>query len=366
MLLVHKNNESRSNTARVLLPRPNLIIGGLASLAILGASSLAFADPVATSGQDWIVGAFLAPPSGPGWGRLEALNAASDTARNVQFAKPHTPQGNSFYVAYDAQEHAVYVPTVAGRTDILDSRTFAAKGHFASVKGGRVAAISPDHKVLLIISGKETAAYSIPNYTRLYESPVGGNAVAFKPDSSRAFVGGNSSDKLTEIDVSTGKVERSFPVAHTGDMIWADGKLFSADMQNGVMSVLDPATGSITQIKTPEVDPHFSYKRIPAASAGFMQIAADPAQHKVYAAGFSGHILEFSTADHASYVGEIAVRANPHADVDKLSGLSIIGDGKDAAVTVENLKTTVVVRLSDGHIEKRFAGVASNRWVKLG
>ena len=59
----------------------------------------------------------------------------------------------------------------------------------------------------------------------------------------------------------------------------------------------------------------------------------------------------------------MAVRTNPH--VDKLSGLAVIDHGRDALVTVENLKTTVVVRLSDGAIQRTLTGIASNRWVRL-
>jgi hypothetical protein len=362
----YKQDKSRTGTVFNRFFSPTTLVGGIFSLSLFCGITPAFAVPVTTSDQPWVAGAFLSPPSGAATGRLDAWRVGTDTTQNVQFAKPKTLAGNSFFVAYDVERHVIYVPTLAGRTDILDSHTFASKGDFTSIQGGHVAAVSPDHKVLLILSGKETAAYSIPKHSQLFVLPVGGNAITFNPDGNHAYIGGNANANLTEIDVSSGKVGRTLPVAHTGDMVWADGKLFSANMKSGIMSVLDPVSGSVTRIKTPEVDPNFSYMAIPKAAAGFMQLAVDQKHHKVYAAGFSGNILMFSSGDQPSYLGEIAVRENPHANVNKLSGLSIISDGKEALVTVENLKATVVVRLSDGSIVRKLPGIASNRWVTLG
>ena len=339
------------------------LVAGLLCIGMLSGIAPAFATPSAMRHHLWVAGAFLAPPAGPGSGRLVAWRSGTALTKAVRFAPPKTLQGNSFFVAYDALRHSIYVPTLAGRTYIVGSRTFTPEGSFASIKGARVAAVSPDHRELLVLSPRQTAAYSIAGHERLYVLPFGGNAIAFDAGTNRAFIGGNPNNRITEIDVASGKTLRQLPVGHSGDMIWANGKLFSADMKTGVMTVFDPATNRITRIRTPEVDAHFTYQHIPQATAGFMQLAADPAHHRVYATGFSGHILVFSSRTRPRYLKEVAVRANPH--VDKLSGLAVIDHGRDALVTVENLKTTVVVRLSDGAIQRTLTGIASNRWVRL-
>ena len=339
------------------------LVAGLLCIGMVTRIAPAFATPSAMRHHPWVAGAFLAPPTGPGSGRLEAWHSGTTLTKTVQFAAPKTLQGNSFFVTYDALRHSIYIPTLAGRTYIVGSRTFMPVGSFASIKDARVAAVSPDHRELLVLSPRQTAAYSIARHDRLYVLPFGGNAIAFDPRTNRAFIGSNPGNRITEIDVASGKTLRTLPVGHSGDMIWANGKLFSADMKTGVMTVFDPAANRITRIRTPEVDPHFTYKSIPQATAGFMQLAADPAHHRVYAAGFSGHILAFSSHTRPRYLGEVAVRANPH--VDKLSGLAVVDHGRDAIVTVENLKTAVVVRLSDGAIRQTLPGIASNRWVRL-
>ncbi len=104
--------------------------------------------------------------------------------------------------------------------------------------------------------------------------PVGGNAIAFEPGTNLAFIGGNASAQLTGIDVSSGKLVRTLPVTHSADLLWTNGKLFSADMKTGIKSVPDPASDTATRIKAPEVYSRFNYMLLPQACAGLMQLAA--------------------------------------------------------------------------------------------
>lgn len=53
---------------------------------------------------------------------------------------------------------------------------------------------------------------------------------------------------------------------------------------------------------------------------------------------------------------EVAVYANPHANVNTLNRLSVLDHGKSALVTVENLKAAAIVRLSDGRRTEAFRG----------
>lgn len=169
--------------------------------------------------------------------------------------------------------------------------------------------------------------------------------------------------RVTEIALPTGKIVGTKAIAHSGDLLIAKGKLFSADMKSGVLSVLDLASGRITRIQTSETDPNFSYRTIPAAKAGFMQLAASPTGRIIYAAGFSGHILKFSTTSD-KYLGEVAIAASEHGP-NKLSGLAIIDHGREALVTIENRHEAAVVNLENGVIIRMFPGITSNRWIAI-
>jgi len=127
------------------------------------------------------------------------------------------------------------------------------------------------------------------------------------------------------------------------------------------MTAFNPATNVIFSMPTTEVDPHFAYAKIPAATAGFMQLAVSPDQNSVYAAGFSGHILRFSTSD-PHYLGEVKV-AGGKTGFDKLSGLTVLPHGAEAITTIENRHESVVVDLRNGRVLQRLPGIASNRWV---
>lgn len=312
----------------------------------------------------WEIGAYSSPPKGPGPGELVAWKMDTRQTCMIAFGVPHTLSGNSFYIAYDKATQRVYVPTLKGDTQVLNARTFASLGHFSSPSDARVARVSPHHKMLIVMSARKTVAYALPRHTELYKLDHDGNAVVFSPNGRHAYIGGNMNKNLIEISTRTGKVERTFPISNTGDLAYADGKVFSVDMKSGVMSVLYPRTGKILHIQTPEIDPNFSYRHIPQATAGFMQISVDPARHRLYVAGFSGHILKFSTANPA-YLGEVRVSAAPKGEPNKLSGLAILKGGREALTTVENLKTAVVVQLSDGKIIQRMPGIASNRWISI-
>ncbi|VAW20938.1 hypothetical protein MNBD_ALPHA12-1638 [hydrothermal vent metagenome] len=350
------------------LHRPLISVKKVLLSAVLAATlSLGMAPAAlvyAAENTPAVVGAFPAPPRGNGAGKLVKWSLDSNKPLIGQFGAPKTPSGNSFYIAYDNSTNRLYVPTVAGITYILDAKTLAPLSSFATIAGGRVARVSPDGKSLLVLSGMELAIYSLANNKQLFTAPVGGNALAISNDARFVYVGGNMSKNVTEVSLESAKITRTFPIFGSGDLVMANSKLFSANIKTGVMSVLDPATSKIVNITTDEVDPAFSYRKIGAASAGFMQIDASPDQKYVYAVGFSGNILKFATSD-ASYVGKISIKAAPTGP-NKLSGFTLVNNGTQAVVTIENRKETALVRMSDGKILKFLAGTASNRWVSLG
>ncbi len=327
--------------------------------AKLALTAVAFTMTTAGAAAASVIGAFPAPPMGKGPGKI-ALWPIDGRPQVADFGSAGTPSGNSFYIAYDSLNRRVLVPTVAGTTYIINARTGQTESHFATIPGGRVAAISPDHHWLLVLSGKQLAEYALSSHKRRFLLPVGGNALVFDPRGHDVFVGGNMDKSLTEVHLPSGKIVQRFPVHRSGDLAWAHSQIFSADIKTGVMSILNPRTGRIIHIKTGEMDPNFNYAKIPAARAGFMQLAVSPHANYVYAAGFSGHILRFSSRRDA-YLGQVAVSAGPGAN--KLSGLAVLPGGRRGLVTVENRMEAVIVQLDSGKIWKTLPGVASNRWL---
>lgn len=333
----------------------------LASLVGAAAGPSVFA---ATDENVPAIGAAPTPPMGPGPGVLSAVQPGSGVVVSSRFGEPHTPTGNSFYPGFDARSRQVFVPTVGGEAYILSARTLAPEGQFRVIHGARVAKVTPDGKMVLILSERRLAAYSTgPGHQRLFVRRVGGNAIALNPAGTEAFIGGNMQRSLAEVQLPSGRVEQRFEVGPAGDLVWAHGQVFAADMKTGVVSALNPAKGKIVFIHTPERDPNFSYHHIPQASAGLMQMAVSPDGDTVYAAGFSGHILKISARDDR-YLGAIPVGSG-EGGIAKLSGLAITDGGRDALVTVENRKDTLKVRLSDGQVLLQMPQVASNRWVNL-
>ncbi|GHE03873.1 hypothetical protein GCM10008024_28810 [Allgaiera indica] len=328
--------------------------------ATLFAVTLAIAPAAYASSNTTVLGATANQPKGPGHGQVLFIDPATRTASSASFAKAGTLAGNSFYAGYDAATKTIFVPSPVGRVTVLNEKTGHRVGTFSTIKGARVADVLGQKKLLMVLSGKSLAAYSLPGHTPLFTIPVGGNALATNRSETKLFVGGNMDRKITIVDIPSGRIAGTYPVAGSGDLLMARGNLFSADIKTGVMSVVNTATGKVTRIKTPEVDPHFSYAAIPHATAGFMQLAKSPDQQVVYSAGFSGHILKFS-AEHPKYLGEIPVRAGE--GMSKLSGLAIVQGGKDALVTVENRHEAALVDLKNGKILHVFKGDSSNRWV---
>ncbi|MHB8191520.1 MAG: PQQ-binding-like beta-propeller repeat protein [Ferrimicrobium sp.] len=338
-----------------------------ASLIVLSSFSpvAALAQTPSVAPATAVVGAFPAPPTGSGPGTLASLSLPSATTQVGHYGTANTSSGNSFYVGYSRATHSIYTPAFAGITYISNSSSLQITGSFPSIPGGRIARVASNRNVLLVLAGNALAAYALHTHKQLFMDTVGGNALVTSPHGRVAFVGGNMDSVITAIDLRTGKILRTYNVGQVGDMVWANGQIFAADIQTGVMTALNPQTGAIVTIPTPEVDPNFSYSNIPAATAGFMQLAVGAHHTTVYAAGFSGHILRFSTT-RDRYLGEVSVNANPNSTGgNKLSALAILPERNRALVTVENLGESVIVNLSTGSIMNTFHAFASNRWLVI-
>lgn len=306
------------------------------------------------------IGAYPAPATGTGPSKLIVFPLkGKDRPYTITFGQAGTPSGNSVYPA--ESKDLAYVPSESGYTDVINIETRNRLAQFKTIEGGRVAALSKKNDLLVVLADQRLGAYSATDGKKRYDLDYGGNAIAFNNDESRFYVGGNTHTTIAEINSYTGKITKIIPIGHSGDLAWANNLLFSTNMKTGVMTAYNPFTAKSVSIDTPEADPNFSYDSIAEARAGFMQIAVSPDQQYVYAAGFSGHILRFST-DKPAYLGEIAVTANK-STANKLSGLAILANGKQAISSVENLHQSVIVDLSDGRIIKQIPNVATNRWV---
>jgi hypothetical protein len=116
---------------------------------------------------------------------------------------------------------------------------------------------------VLVEPGSELAAYHArPPYQRVFLDRAGGSALVVSPDGGDAFVGGNADRVITEVALPNGAVVRTFPVRRSGDMVWARGQVFSADIASGIMSTLNPRTGRVVRI------PPRSIPASPTATSG--------------------------------------------------------------------------------------------------
>ncbi len=331
------------------------------SMIAVAAAFCAIAPAAHAGTGPLVLGTAANPPMGPGPGRLFLVNPTA--IRTLSFAKAGTLAGNSFFAGYDPTTHTIYVPSPVGRVTMVNAETGRRIGTFPAMAGARVARVLLHRNLVVVLSAKKLAAYALrAPHAPVFTLGFGGNALAVNRAESKLYVGGNMNRRIRIVAIPSGHVAGTYPVAGSGDLLSAGGKLFSADMKTGIMSVIDLTTGTVTRIRTPEVDPHFSYHAIPRANAGFMQLAKSPDGHKVYAAGFSGHIVEFSSR-HPKFLGEIAVR--PAKGPNKLSGVAIVDHGLEALVTIENRHETVLVSLRNARIVHTFKGVASNRWIAV-
>jgi len=294
-------------------------------------------------------------------GRVDYWVMGKDLAVHIPYGDS-AAAGAAFRVAWDPGRSVFYAPTPAGSTYVVDPVAGNATGSFATIPGGRVAAFDLDNDLILVLSADSLAAYHAASHERLFTDAVGGNALAIDRGNDRVFVGGNMDSVVTQVDLSAGNVARTFAVARSGDLVLANGRLFSADMKTGVVSSFDPDSGQITRTTTDEVDPNFRYDAIAQATAGFMQLAAGPAGDTVYAAGFSGRIMAFDAATGARTRTIELKGADQGERPLKLSGLVILPNGQ-AFTTVENRQVSYVVDLVSGSIVRGLDSVYSNRWV---
>ncbi|MDA8334962.1 MAG: hypothetical protein M0Z41_08255 [Peptococcaceae bacterium] len=324
-----------------------------------------------------VLGLAPGPLSGPGAGTI-FIGRNGDHFRSVVYVRG----ANSFLPATTPGGHRAFVATEAGKTYVLSLPDGGVKSSFATPAGGRLAVVSPGGGHVYVIGGSFTAAYDTAAPYRLVALlKQGGNALVISPGGHHGYLAGNFRSNILKLNLPGLTVAATAGVGGTGDLaISPDGKrLWAADMFNGNLYVVDTAAMRLVHtISTPEGDPAINLHNLMAATAGFMQLSMNHSGKRLYAAGFSGHVLVFDTSTYKytslaikvppgkspAMGGTSAPAATPAPP--KLSGLVVLPSGRRMIATAENYKTTLLLSTRTGRTLATYPGVASNRWIVVG
>lgn len=313
-------------------------------------SSRAGAPPVG----DVLVGAAASPPMGSGDGSFLVEPTHGRVIMKVRLAGG----ANAFRVAISG--HTAYVPTLQGKTYVVNLRSREVVSSFSTPAGARIADVA-NHQ-LIITGAKNVTAFALPSLKREWQVATGGNALAVVGHT--AYLSGNGMRTTKIIDLTSGKIIGSIPVGKIEDSLYVPQRheLWLANWWNGSMTVVNTATERVVKVITRKEGSGITAKDLSspkfmmAAPGGYMQLALGPQGRHVYAASFSGNIMVFNTRNN-TFEKDI-----PTVPMAKLSGIAVDPSGRYAYTTVENKKETIALSLKTGKVESAYAGLASNRW----
>lgn len=198
-------------------------------------------------------------------GTLVVTNKTPSTATIVDVASGRTlatlPTGTTPHEIVLSSDGALAVTTDYGgarRTlTVIDvpglrvARTIDLGEHraphgIAFLPGDRVVAVTCEQTrdVVLVDVVEGVVRHAIPTEAR------GSHMVGVTADGKRGYTGNMGDHTVSELDLTTHKVVRSFPVPQTPEAInvTPDGKdVWVGSNQTGQVSVLDPATGTVTR-----------------------------------------------------------------------------------------------------------------------
>ncbi|KYP81096.1 YncE family protein [Ferroacidibacillus organovorans] len=309
--------------------------------------------------SDVLVGAAASPPSGNGNGMVFFEQAHTSKMITVPVFK----NANAFQLAVAGP--IAYVPTLQGKTYLINLQTHRVISHFSSPIGARIASLSNDDHTLIITGGKSVTAYALPSLKRIWQISTGGNTLSVA--GNIAYLSGNSASKTALIDLKSGKVTGTLPVGMIEDSVYDPQKhtLWLANWSNGDMTVVNTKTHRIANVIHQSEGGGFSMqdmgsmKNMMKATGGYMQLAVGPRGNHVYAASFSGNILVFNARNN-TFEKNI-----PTVPMAKLSGIAIDPSGQYAYATVEDMKETVAISLKNDKLAATFPHLVSNRWIAL-
>ncbi|MCZ8511457.1 hypothetical protein O9H85_03195 [Paenibacillus filicis] len=343
----------------------NLIKGSIAGLLIIGVLSACGTQQKQNSSSNppvqitktenkdnySLIGAAASPPMGDGNGNLLIYQLSKQEKTSI----PLETGSNAFRIGiYD---NKAYVPTLQGKTYVIDLKTNKTIQTIQTEQGARIADISEQEKILLITGPKNVVAYSLPDLQVKWKLDQGGNTLAITDNV--AYLSGNNRKDTLVINLADGSIKNKIEAGRVEDSIY-DKQLHSlwlADWFTGNMTVVDTTNNKVvTVIKTSEGDPNISPQTMNSVKSAFMQLAVDPNGKHVYAAGFSGNIQVFDANDNKF------LESIPIASDGRLSGLTISPTGDYAYTTIENKKETAIVSLSTKKITQTISDLAANRW----
>lgn len=305
-----------------------------------------------TMRADLLIGAAASPAMGTGNGNVWFYDVSSGKQNKISLSTG----ANAFKMALDRD--LAYIPTLQGKTYIINIRNQQVVGQFASIVGARIANLARAENLLILTGSHGVDAYSLSTHQLIWSVNAPGNALAVV--GNEAYLSSNMTATTTRIDLTTGQILGTLPIGHIEDSVYDTNQhtLWLANWYTGTMTVVDTQTQAISAvIQTPEGDPTLTMSNIMASPAAFMQLAVGPTGQHVYAAGFSGHILVFSaTKNNLSH--EITVHG-------KLSGLAMSTTGNVAYTTVESAKETDAISLATGKVLWTQKGMLSNRWAVI-
>lgn len=301
--------------------------------------------------NDTLVGAASSPAMGSGSGLL----IIDRTATKKTWKIPLAPGVNALTAAIG--KNRVYVPSLQGTTFVVSLRSHKVVSTFKSPVGDRIATLSRAPHLLLLTGPHNVTAYSFPDLKQIWQINDGGNALTIV--GNRAYLSGNGSGQTQTIDLTNGHITGTLPVGHIEDSVYDPRyhTLWLANWTTGDMTVVNALAGQIVRVLHNKEGGGFHMSHMMGSSGGFMQLAVGPGGQHVYAASFSGNIMQYNAASN-TFQKNIPVQV-PMA---KLSGIAIDPSGQYAYTTVESQKETVAVSLKTGRVVSISPGLASNRW----
>lgn len=306
------------------------------------------AHPIFTG--DILVGAAASPPTGNGNGTLLLKSVRMPKTVKVALAS----NANAFRIGIDG--NTAYIPTLQGKTYVVDLRSRQVVSSFSTPQGARIANVSKANHLLLITGASSVTAYSLPGLKQVWQVSTGGNALSLA--GNVAYLSSNSSSNTSMIDLKTGKLTGAIGVGHIEDSVYdkEHHTLWLANWTTGDMTVVNTMDKKVLAVVHKAEGGGFSMANMMSSQGGFMQLAVGPHGNHVYAASFSGNIMVYD-AKNNMFEKDI-----PTVSGAKLSGIAIDRSGQYAYTTVESKMETIAVALKTGQVVSTYPNMESNRW----
>ena len=336
-----------------------LVLTGCGTAAAQSTNSSGSSSTAATGSEingpispgEVLVGAAASPPTGAGNGELFLEQIRTQNSVKVSLEKG----ANALQVAISGNN--VYVPTLQGKTYVVNLPSHKVVSTFPTPEGARIADISKTNHLLIITGSNSVTAYSLPSLKKDFQLNVGGNALAIA--GNQAYLSSNSLQQTRIINLKSGKITGTVPVGNIEDSVYDphNHTLWLANWSNGDMTVLNTRDNKVVKVIYNKEGGGFNMMQMLNSPGGFMQLAVGPHGKHVYAASFSGNIMVYNTNQ------DVFEKNIPTVSNAKLSGIAINPSGTYVYTTVENMHETVAVSLTTDKVVSTYPGLMANRWL---